>query len=793
MDDFISADGFFNTIQKGTRFNEKKNLSTLLDVILCYNSNHLISSEVLACPFSDHSLGISVLDFNKSPKHKELNSIRCLNSKTLETIKSSLSLIFLTLISVHNDVNSQWGLIRDILLSIIDSKAPLKLVPVKPINRVPWLDKDLVCLGKQRDRLYNKARRSNLRDDWNLYKLVRNTFTSLFKYKKILHFNNFINNTSTSTKKLWNKLSPILNPNRKTSLSPSLIMKNTSNNSISDLTNVFCNFFTSVLNKFTFVDYNICIKYIDNLFFSISSLSSFLLTSSSKFDIDRFEIEEVVKTLESIDGSSASGAVNISSVVFKKCADELGPVLTNLFNLCLEKSEIPIDWKMAYITPIYKGKGIRSDLNNYRPISVISPIAKVFEILVAKKMKHYLESNGILHDSQFGFRAGRSCELALNTIVEDWREDLDDNREVVAVFLDLSKAFDTVDHQLLLKKMHFYNFSSKFVKLITNYLTDRAMKVKIDGCLSKSEPLKVGVPQGSVLGPLLFIVYINDLCHLPLKSKILLFADDTTFYLSGLHLNQVLEQISKDMQIVKEWLSNNRLILNISKTHAMHLSNKSNSVSDSNLFIEFDDEKIGFVTETKILGVILDNKLKFSSHIYTTCNKINSKSFLLSRSLHLFSTSFRPILFKLFIQSYFDYCSSLFLHSNKADRNRLEKSFNKSIYRLLKLNIFTLNSSQQLTILSKFKILPSLYRQLFHFTNFLFKIVTYKNSSLYNKIMKYSKSSKSTSSNNRCTRYLYDDPSFKTNFYKFSFTRISIKFLNNFLLNKKKINLKIIM
>jgi hypothetical protein len=788
LDEFISSHGLFNTITKGTRLNTSSGSTTLLDVIMCYDSKSHLTSNVFECPISDHSLVISVFNYTKPKNHCELKPVRCLNLNNLNKIKSAFLLIFSTLLLpslIENDVNNYWNIIKDIIVSVINAKAPVKLVQIRPINKVPWYNKELVCLGKHRNKLYRKARRSKLKKDWNLYKSIRSKFASLFNLLKIKYFTNFINNNSTSTKKFWHKLNPFLNPNKKTRISHSLLTSCTSNSSVNELANVFVNFFSSIINSFTFLNHDICSNYIDSMFNTIPSLSIFL-NNNNKYDIEQLEENEVINCLKELDDHAAPGAVNVKSCVFKHCAEELGPPLTKLFNACINNSMIPNEWKIAYITPIYKGKGPKADLVNYRPIAIVSPIAKVFETLLTRKMTSYLESKMILHDSQYGFRPGRSCELALNTMIEDWRESLDEGQGVVSVFLDLSKAFDTISHSLLLKKLHFYNFSSKSISLLSNYLSDRTIKVNIDGTLSKSAAMTVGVPQGSVLGPMLFILYMNDLSHLPLTSKILLYADDTTVYLSGSNLNNILKKITDDLKLIHQWLSHNRLILNLNKTQAMFFNPKSWFKSDrvklSDLSINCDGSTIGFVSETRLLGVIIDDRLKFSSHITSVCNKINYKSHILSRNRFLFPLKFCPILFKLFIYPYFDFCSTTYLHLLKEDRKKLERCFSKAIYRTLRVNIHTSDYSKQFEILKNFNILPLSYRQFYYFTQFLYKIITRKSSNLYKKVCKYDK--RSFSSNTSfpiSTRNTFTEPSFKTNFSKYSFSRISVKTLNLFL------------
>ena len=302
---------------------------------------------------------------------------------------------------------------------------------------------------------------------------------------------------------------------------------------------------------------------------------------------------------------------------------------------------MPLEWKIAHLSPDYKGKGSKSDINNYRPLSVLSPIAKIYEQLLAARITNYLESNNLLHSAQFGFRKGLSCELALNTLIQKIRDKLDLKEYGIAIFLDLSKAFDTINHKLLLFKLKFYNFSPSAIALLDNYLKDRSMKVKLNGTFSKSEPLTVGVPQGSVLGPLLFIIFINDLCFLPIFSYLVLFADDSTMFLSGKKLFDLLEKVKTDLGQVCEWLKHNQLILNWDKTHAMFFPFSTHDqtnplIKPTNILINVDNHNIEFVPETKILGVTLDYKLKFDQHVNNILKKVNAKTLLISRNSKMF-------------------------------------------------------------------------------------------------------------------------------------------------------------
>jgi hypothetical protein len=306
--------------------------------------------------------------------------------------------------------------------------------------------------------------------------------------------------------------------------------------------------------------------------------------------------------------------------------------------------------------------------------------------VIGAKMRFYFESKNILHQDQNGFREGRSCHLALNTIIDFGKKNLDKKNHVIAVFLDLSKAFDTIDHQLLLQKLDKYGFSLNALKMIENYLSNRNSIVNFNGSKSKSEILKCGVPQGSILGPLLFIIFINDLCHILTRANKCLFADDTTLVISGKNIADLTSALESDLKSISEWLKHNRLLLNVSKSNAMIFKwryQRQIDILNTNLDaqlkpeIKCNGEQIPFVTKFTLLGVILDEYLTFDLHTISLCSKVNWKISVLKKSSYLFNLNFRITLFKLFIISKYDYCSTLFFHFNDIqNENRFEKPKN---------------------------------------------------------------------------------------------------------------------
>ena len=349
-------------------------------------------------------------------------------------------------------------------------------------------------------------------------------------------------------------------------------------------------------------------------------------------------------------------------------------------------NRFPIEWKSAIVTPLYKNKGAKSDFNNYRGISVLPPIAKIFEKILAMQISIYLNLNNILYSGQHGFRNGHSCETALHELISYLNENRNKRAISLLLFIDFRKAFDLVDSEKLLRKLFHYGFDNSAIEMLKNYFKDRHQSVKYDKKLSPLMDILLGVPQGSVLGPLFFLLMINDLAFI-IELMCKLFADDTTLGDFDNDLDRLIKRFVEKLKVLLEWCYYNKLDINWSKTFFMFVTNrrvklpKEITVDSKNINNKLIEIKVNVVTSFKLLGVTIDNKLTFTEHCSILKKIVNWKMHSIKRLFYL-CTSVKIQFFKTFILPYFDYCLSLIIYFPSTAYQSLCNCFNLCLFKL---------------------------------------------------------------------------------------------------------------
>ena len=339
--------------------------------------------------------------------------------------------------------------------------------------------------------------------------------------------------------------------------------------------------------------------------------------------------------------------------VMKKCVHDYITPLTYLVNSSIEQGIFPSELKIAKVFPIFKA-GDEQLITNYRPISVLNFFSKILEKVVANYIVDFLESNNILYEHQYGFRKGHSTNHAVITLVERVAKALDTGKIVVGVYLDIRKAFDAIDHPILLRKLYSLGIRGNLYTWIKSYLTNRSQFVMYNNSKSETKFITHGVPQGSILGPLFFIVFMNDFSRASNILFSILFADDTTVIIEGQNYNNLIPTLNTELNKLDVWLQANKLTLNTDKTHYMvfhraRIKSKTGKISIRN-------NPINEVKSTKFLGIIIDDKLKWTEHIQYIKNKISkSIGILIKIRPYLDKVTLRNLYFT-FVYPYLIYC-----------------------------------------------------------------------------------------------------------------------------------------
>ena len=425
--------------------------------------------------------------------------------------------------------------------------------------------------------------------------------------------------------------------------------------------------------------------------------------------------EEIADIVSNLKNSSSSGYDNIPTKLIKYCNNELAPIIAHINNQSLTDGIFPTSLKIARVVPIFKN-GNASTVSNYRPISILSVFSKVFEKIVHTRLEKYLLENAILHSNQFGFRSRLSTCMALLELMNKLTASIDAGEITVGLFIDLAKAFDTVDHQILLSKLHHYGIRGNAFQWFESYLSDRKQCVSIDGHESGFAVIKCGVPQGSILGPVLFLLYINDLGYASKILQSVMFADDTNMFLTGKSIDAIEAQFNSELVVINEWFKTNRLSLNLDKTSYIIFGNKK--YDDINIC--FRDTTLARQYESKFLGVILTSQLKWKKHIDVVLSKTSKCLGILSKVRHLVPVQLTRLLYLTLVEPYMAYCNIIWCQSEK--NSNLDKIF-KLQKRYCRLMMFSNFRAPSKPLFSQLKLLNIYQIYKYQLAIYMFKIV----------------------------------------------------------------------
>ena len=412
---------------------------------------------------------------------------------------------------------------------------------------------------------------------------------------------------------------------------------------------------------------------------SNTSFKTFVKSAESKMDRFRLvSVGKVVKLLKGLSNCKAAGLDKISGKILKVAANTIAPSLTHIFNHGLISNCFPYEWKMARLVPIHK-KGPRNLTENYRPISILPAISKIMERIMYDQIYQYLSDNSLLSEHQFGFRKFHSTASALLDSTNSWYVNMDCKKLNLVVLLDLKKAFDTIDHGILLSKLELYGITGSALSMIRSYLSDRNQKCQLGDLMTTERRVTCGIPQGSILGPLFFLVYINDLPECLNQATPRLFADDTNLTVAGESIQEIELNMNSDLACINEWLLANKLSLNVTKTEFILIGSAhklNNLVTQPDLKI--NHKKIKQVCNATVLGVELDDKLSWNRHIDKVAKKVTSGIGAIRKIRDFVDRDTLISIYNALINPHFDYCSEVWDTLGVGLSNRLQKLQNRA-------------------------------------------------------------------------------------------------------------------
>ena len=362
----------------------------------------------------------------------------------------------------------------------------------------------------------------------------------------------------------------------------------------------------------------------------------------------------VLKLLESLKMNKAIGLDNISARLIKDASVVICDQLTCLYNRSLQSAVFPNIWKMGKVTVLFKS-GSRLDINNYRPITVLPRLSKILEKVVHTQVYGFLKTNKLLTQNQFGFREKLSTAVALAKFTDTILDNMEHGQLTGVAFLDLSKAFDTVNHSRLILKLKSITFSTRVCEWFKCYLTHRYQVTVVDNKQSSVMPVNVGVPQGSILGPLLFIIYVNDLPNCLNSCEISVYADDTVLYYSSESVTSIEAKLNDDLLNVHKWFTDNLLSLNEKKSKFMLIGGQQRLKSCSGVSININESILERTDTFKYLGITINQYMTWSDHIESLVAKANQQIGLLKHVKHLLSCPARITLYNALILPILDY------------------------------------------------------------------------------------------------------------------------------------------
>ena len=574
----------------------------------------------------------------------------------------------------NNDPNTAMENFLQTFNKLLDKHTPLKKLSQKQFKQKykPWISNEILDKIKKKNNLIKKiVKCKNPEQKESLtseFKSLKNEVTDLTRSSKKTYYQDYFTKHKNNLPKIWKGIKSIINISTKNHEQPTCIQTGVKTiTNLTDISNSFNDYFTSIADEILRKrQYN-----------GKKSYEDFLPErTQDEFKFEDFSDKEISQIISSLKSGKSYGPNSIPTQILQLLKNDICTPLAKIFNHSFKSGIHPDILKIAETIPIHK-KGSRSLVGNYRPISLLSNLNKIFEKLVHTRIYKFLEDGQFLHSRQFGFRKLHSTNHALIDITEKIRNALDNKKHACGVFVDLQKAFDTVNHNILTAKLDHYGIRGFANNWFTSYLEDRSQYVSILGFKSKTKTIKHGVPQGSVLGPLLFLIYINDLHRAIKNSEVYHFADDTNLLNISDSLKTIKKSVNADLKALYSWLIANKISLNCDKTEIIFFHRPGGIVPD--LKIKMNGSRLFPARNIKYLGAYLDETLNGRFHCDTLAKTLNRANGMLSRARHYINSTNLKSLYHAIFSSHLTYSLQVWGQSQNTHNKNIFKLQNRAI------------------------------------------------------------------------------------------------------------------
>lgn len=564
-------------------------------------------------------------------------------------------------------------------------------------NTKPWFTSELKTCIQAKNFWYTKFSKDRSNQQLkNEYKFWQNKYTNLRKKTKKTYFQHNFEKAEHSTKNTWKCIYDVIydgDPPSHTTKILNNCLESDKQNTIDNLNMHFCS-----------VGRTLSESIINNRSYMVKpSLNHFQFRYTNPF--------EILKIIKSLKNSRSIGPDGLSIDVFKKCSDLLAHPISTIINKSFSESSVPAKLKISKTVPVFKS-GPVDDYNNYRPISLLPITEKILESVVMNQLNAFLRNKSTLYNNQYGFREQSNTNTALFDIVTNIQSERDLKKVVGIIFIDLKKAFDALDRNILMKKLLGIGCKGSSYKWFKSYLTDRTQYTQINHLISKTEPITYGVPQGSKAGPTLFNIFCNDLKDINFMGKIYMYADDIVLlYSDNIHVIQ--QNMNSDLDCLSNWMHLNKLTVNALKTKYMLIGSHP-----SEICIKYGQTKIEGVTVFKYLGVHLDSNMKFDIHIKKLTSKLSSICGMFKRIKWYVPDNVKRSIFFALFGSHINYAILVYGATYKTKLAKLQVIQNKAIKSLFNYSY----RSNNITMHNDLNILPVQYTAKLHQTTHIYNI-----------------------------------------------------------------------